>query len=170
MSEPFVYKPGYMRIFDKAKCAASVWHAIGIGGTHNQCDRAGKHKIDGHLWCTQHAKEFPPEKQPEALRPKRVEGAKWWPGQTVYRVDLEHGHFDLHSGKVKSVRKNDVEMKERARVSEYKSIVPHGFVFPSVAEAYAAAAVRLKGTVQSLEKQLAERKRHLEVAEEKAKG
>lgn len=167
---PWAYAPhtSFKAPVDKKRCAASIWHAIGIGGDVHQCKRAGKFKIEGRLWCTMHAKKFPVAMQPEELRPKRVEGEKWWPGQTVYRVELEYGAFELLSGVVKSVRKDGVELVERSSVSRFKATMPFNEVFPSAREAYAAAVNALRVEIDALEKSLAKRRAHLATAEKEA--
>ena len=141
MGSPSVYFSNnpYKSAFDPAYCAASIWYSVGVGGDFKQCARPGMFKIGKHRWCKQHAKEFPTDEQPEELRAKKKPGAKWWPGQTVYRA-INKYECKLMTGVVKTVRKNGLELEEFCQASDFKAVVPFDLVFLTEKEAWEAAA------------------------------
>jgi hypothetical protein len=161
----------YAPQFTPGRCAASCWYQIGTNGSGNkQCDRPGKYKIGKHLWCAQHAKRFPVEEQPAELKPKRVPGAKWWPGQKVYRAINRWLEPKLMTGVVKSVRKDGLELvTDEWEISDYKNVTPFNVVFPTKAEAWAHAVHLLREKEGLLEKELEKVHRRAEHAQKVAR-
>jgi hypothetical protein len=103
------------------------------------------------------------------LRPKKVEGAKWQPGQKVYKAFAKYELTKLVWGTVKTVRKDGLEMVDRCEASSYKAVAPFNEVFPTEAEAWADAARRLTAKAKGVEKELADLRKHIALAEKKAK-
>jgi hypothetical protein len=152
---------------DLDRCRFSV-HDGGRSVGFHQCSNRAEHNIQSYGICSKHASGLSFDLIPKSLL-KRVEGAEWNPGDTIYCVDVGYGRMKLQSDTVVKVMKNGLKLSTGVSSLGYKSVVDPKLVSKTPHAAWCKAAKRAEDEIFHLQEKMKEQHKLMDDCLQKAR-